>query len=267
MNILGREIKRNIKATLIWTFSMSLLNFLQMAVYPSMAQQTKALEDLLSKMPKGLVAAFGIDKLSMTEVLGYYGSKSYSLLLLIGGIFSIILFSSIFVKEKDERTIEFLLSKPITRNQMITEKLAAALTHVFLFNVMVSIVTFISFEVYKGSKTYDLTVFVLLCTGSFILDLVLGAVGVFLSAFVSRGKTVISLGIGITLVSYFIGILSSTSDKFDSLKYLSPFKFVDGVDIILKKHLNDTFMTISALIIVLLIAATYVIYNKKDITI
>lgn len=64
----------------------------------------------------------------MTEVMGYYGSKSYSLLLLIGGIFSIMLFSSIFVKEKDERTIEFLLSKPITRNQMITEKLLAVLT-------------------------------------------------------------------------------------------------------------------------------------------
>ena len=244
---------------------MSLLNFLQMAVYPSIVQQTKSLEELLSKMPKELIAAFGMDKLSMTEILGYYGSKSYSLLLLIGGIFSVILFSSIFVKEKDEKTIEFLLSKPITVNQMITEKLAAGLLLIFIFNVIVSIVTYLSFEAYRDSETYDIYVFILLCAGSFILDLIFGAVGAFLSAFFSRGKTIISTAIGVTLISYFMAILASSSDKFERLKYISPFKFVENVDIILNKHLNSTYMIISVVTVVTLIILTYVIYNKRDI--
>ncbi len=265
MNIYKKEIKRNLKSTLIWTGSMSLLNFLQMTAYPSIVTQTKALEQLLSKMPKELVAAFGMDKLNMTEILNYYGTKSYALLLLLGGIFSIILFSSIFIKEKDEKTIEFLLSKPITRNQMITEKIAAGLTLIFLFNVFVSIITYISFETYKGSEDYDMHVFILLCIGSFLLDLIFGVFGAFLSAFFSRGKTVTSLAIGITLISYFIGILSGSSDKFNRLKYFSPFKFVDSVDIILNKRLDNTLMIITTLTVITVITLTYVIYNKRDI--
>lgn len=265
MNIYKKEIKKNIKSTLIWTVAMSLLNFLQMTAYPSIVTETKALEQLLATMPKELIAAFGMDKLNMTEILSYYGTKSYSLLLLLGGMFSIILFSSIFVKEKDEKTIEFLLSKPITRNQMITEKIAAGLTLIFIFNLIVSIITYISLEIYRGSENYSLHVFTLLCFGSLILDLIFGAIGAFLSGFFSRGKTVTSLAIGITLISYFIAILSGSSDKFNRLKYFSPFKFVDSVDIILNKQLNSTFMIISVLAVTTLISLTYLIYNKKDI--
>lgn len=55
--------------------------------------------------------------------------------------------------------------------------------------------------------------------------------------------------IGINLVSYFLGILAGSSDKFDRFKYLSPFKYVDSVDIILNKQMNLTFMIISAAVV------------------
>lgn len=148
---------------------------------------------------------------------------------------------------------------------MITEKLAAGLTLILLFNLIVSVVTYISFEAYRGTETYDISVFMLLCAGSLILDLIFGVAGAFLSAFLSRGKTVNPLSIGLTLITYFIAILASSSDKFNRLKYFSPFKFVESVDIILSQRLNSTYMIISALTIVTLTTLTYVIYNKKDI--
>lgn len=264
MNVFAREIKRNYKGTLLWAAALSLMNFVVMYLFPSIAQQSKGWDRLMSFMPKGLLAGFDMDKLKLSDIYGYYGTQVYTLVLLFGAIFAIMLLSGILSKEENERTVEFLLAKPITRNGMVTGKILSGLSLVFLFNLILYVTTYISFAVFH-TKPFDAEILLILSLGSLLLDVVFAVAGLFLSVFVVKGKTIISAAVGIVLVEYILGIAAGMSDKFHFLKIFTPFRYVDPANLIINKSMDAGHLLISFVLIAAFVFGTYFFYNKKDI--
>lgn len=265
-NILVRELKRNKRSTIIWIICIILLNILTMSIYPSFSENTKASNEMMNAMPKELLQAFGLDKINMTDLLGYYATQAYFYVILFGSIYAAILASSILAKEEAEKTIEFLLAKPITRNSVISGKFLALLIFIIIFNLLITIATYITFLAVE-TQEFDMNRFLLLAVGAFLVQLTFASISFFLSVFITKSKTAYPISIGLVIIGYIFNIISNISDKMENLKYLSPFKYVDYVDILVNGKIENLYLIIFLILNLLLIAGTYIFYNRKNLNI
>ena len=149
-------------------------------------------------------------------------------IMLLGSFFSILLAGKILAQEEREKTAEFLLTKPVTRLEIVFSKLAAYFTYLILLNVVILFVGFMSLEIFKGNSDYSLKAFLIHWLYSFLLMLIFGAIGLFLSLVIKRGRPITNISIGIIVGGYFIDVLSRVTLSADKIGYLSPFKFVDS---------------------------------------
>jgi putative exporter of polyketide antibiotics len=98
-----------------------------------------------------------------------------------------------------------------------------------------------------------------------LLNILFGAVGLFLSVLIKRPKPITAVSIGMVLVFYFIFTLSKITESISNIGYLSPFRYV-STDVISPAYSIDFwhlayFIGIS----VLLTGFSYRLYNRKDI--
>ena len=266
INILRRELKRNRRSFIMWTIAMALMNFAVMSVYPTIAKDQGSINEILNQMPDFLLKAFNLDKLNMADILGYYGTKGYISFVLFGSIFSILLGSSILSKEENDKTIEFLLAKPITRGQMITSKVLCYLIYIFLFNLIVSVVTYISFEGVK-IQDFSLKTFLMLSIAPFVVNITFANIGILASIFVTRRRVVYSFSIGLVMGMYFISTMAEIAEELKFLGYFTPFKYADAVDIIVDGGIKGVYWGVLLLVNVAAIGLTYWIYGRKDIVV
>lgn len=264
MVVLIRELKRNRNSFLIWTIILAVINISMISVFPTMVEQGKKIEELIKNYPKGMIAAFGMDKVNITTILGFYNTYIYMFVTLLGSIFAALLGSIILSKEENDKTVEFLLSKPVTRNSIISSKILCTLIYITLFNLLVSIVNYLMIKAIT-SQDFSMRAFLLLCIGPYLMQLTFAAVGLIISVFIIRTKTIYPIAIGLTMGTYFIGIASAVTDKLDSLKYFSPFKYVDAPYIINNQRIDTVYLVIMLVVIVVSVLATYVFYNRKNI--
>ncbi len=265
MNILKRELKANRRSLIIWGSSLALLSFLMMAIYPSFAADAARMEELLSSYPEGFMKAFGMDKLSLGNAMGWFALEAYLMIILFGSMFAVIISSSMLVKEEDEKTIEFLLAKPVTRSHVVTSKLLAFVVYLLAFNAGVGIVTFIGFEIFADE--YARMELVRLTIAPFLAHLSFASIGFLLSLFFTRRKSAYSVGIGLVLLIYFLNIMASLAEKVQFFRYLSPFYYMDAADIIVDGRINPLHIIILLVFSALAVGATYLLYKRRDITV
>ena len=267
-NIYTKELKRYRNSFIGWSISIAVFIFLGMAFYPLMMQgdMLKQITAFLENpFMKNMMTAFGASIDMWTNVLGYYSTRNAMLIMLFGCFFSILLAGKILAREEQEKTAEFLLSKPVTRFEVVRGKLAVYLTYLILLNIIILIFGFLSLEIFKGESQYSLKAFVIHWFYALLLMLTFGAIGLFLSLLIKRGRPIINLSIGIIVGAYFIDILSRVTPSADKFGYLSPFKFVDGgvmsPDYTLVGWRVIYFLGVS----LIFIALTFFRYKKKDI--
>ncbi len=263
MNIYWRELSINRKGLLIWSVILAGLGVLVLAFYPTIAKQAEEFQRLMVSMPKGLLAAFGLEKISMTDIMGYYATKQYTTLTLFGSIYAIILASAMLSKEESDKTIEFLLSKPVSRSEILTAKLLSIITLITVFNLIITIVMYISLQIVKTTD-FSIKTFLLLSLAAFLLHLTFACLGFLASVIIHRNQTVLPFSLGLVLVTYFLSIATALSEKLEFLKYFSPFKYVDAVDIITKFRIEPEYLIIMAAINIAAIVLSYALYNRKD---
>lgn len=267
-NLYRTELKRYRNSFIGWSISITVFIILGMAFYPLLMQ-----EDMLKQITaflenpfmKNMMTAFGASIDIWTNVLGYYSTRNAMFIMLIGSFFSILLAGKILAREEQEKTAEFLLAKPVTRLEVVRSKLAVYLTYLILLNIVILIIGFLSLELFKGDSRYSLKAFFIHWFYALLLMLTFGAIGLFLSLLIKRGRPITNLSIGIIVGAYFIDILSRVTPSADIFGYLSPFKFVDtGVlrpDYALVGWRLVYFLGLS----LVLFALTFVLYKKKDI--
>jgi len=269
-NIYLRELKHHRTSLIIWGLSLIVLIWLDMAFYPILMK-----DDFMSQISvlfenpflKGLLSAFGATLDGFTNVLGFYTARNTMFILLLGSFFSILLAGKILSQEEHEKTAEFLLTKPVTRFEVVWSKLAAFFSLLLTLNIVILITGFISIEIFKGDSEYRLAAFLIHTFYCFLLMLTFGAVGLFLSLWIKRGRPTTNISIGIILGGYFIDAASKITPALDKIGYLSPFKFVDSSVLSPDYGLMWWRLLYFLGISLLLFTLTFIIYKKKDILI
>lgn len=263
MNMYLHELKSLRKSTIIWTCVLIALAALFLSVYPSMANDAVDFKKLLSGYPAAVRAMLGINLDYITSILGFY-SMIFSFITLCGAIQAMILGISILSKESRERTADFLLVKPVSRSAIISAKLLAAFTTIAATDIVFFTVSTL---LANSVKTDDFSVklFFLVNLTLFFIQLIFLALGVVISVFFKKLKSVLPISLGVVFGLYMIGALLATGDTEDAARFISPFKYFDITYIIQNAGYEASYLIIGGIIVIVAIVVTYIIYMKKDI--
>lgn len=263
MNMYLHELKSLRKSVIIWTCALIALAALYLSIYPSMVKEGANFKELLSSYPATVRAMLGINLDYITSILGFY-SMIFSFITLCGAIQAMNMGVSILSKESRERTADFLLVKPVSRSAIVSAKLLAAFTMIIATNVIFSAASTILANIVKTGDLNGRLFFMINLTLLFI-QLIFLAIGVVVSVFFNRIKSVLPISLGIVFGLYMIGALIATDKNNDAARFISPFKYFDISYIIKNSSYEPLYIVLSAVIITGAVVASYIIYIKKDI--
>ena len=261
--MLKRELKINFKSLIIWStiaISLCLIVFL---VYPSIinSDSHQSMDEMLKMFPDEVLKAFNMDITGIDSVFGWFKTEGAMFIAIIGGLYSSILGATILVKEENDKTIEFLYSKPVKRSNIVTAKIVTGIVNIFIFTTIVTIFNLCGMA---ASNDLDLVPFLLITVSPIFIYYMLFFISLFISTFLRKTKQAMSIGIAVVFISYFLQMIGNMSESIEFIKYFSVFEFVSTRYIILNNSLDMKYILIGLGIIALCIFGTYKNYRRKE---
>lgn len=260
MTIARHELRRGRTSFLIWTAAIGFLLVICVFLYPEMKEEMAGISVLFSSMG-AFTAAFGMDVLNFGTLIGYYAIECGNILGLGGAFYAAMCASGMLAKEERDRTAEFLLTHPVRRVRIITEKLIALLIQIAAMNLIIYVLSIASIAAVGEEIPWrELN---LLHLAHCILQMELAGICFGISAFIRKGSA--GVGLGIAAMMYFLNLIANISKSAKFLKYVTPFGYCEGADIVSKGGLNGAMVAIGVALGMIGIFAAYWKYARKDI--
>ena len=260
MTLIRHELKRSWKSTTIWACAIGAFIVICLFMYPEMKSQTDSISSLFSSMG-AFSSAFGLDILDYGSLKGFYGIECGNILGLGGALFAALAGIAALAGEEKEGTAEFLLTHPLSRTEIVTKKLIAVMIQITALNVVVYLLAVGSMAAVGEAVPWKEVS--LLHLAFFLLQAEIACVCFGISACLWRGG--IGIGLGLAIALYFINILANLTKGADVLKYLTPFGYADGSDIITHGAINGTRLLAGLGFAACGLVLAYIRYNRKDI--
>lgn len=260
MTLVKHELKQGKISFLIWTASIGFLIAVCVFLFPEMKGQMDEVNDVFSSMGS-FSTAFGMDQLNFGTLTGFYVIECGNVLGLGGAFYAALCAVGILSKEEKDRTSEYLLTHPVSRTRIITEKLISVLILITAMNLI--IYAFAVGSIAMIGEEIPWKELSLMHLAYFLLQLEFAGICFGISAFLRRGS--IGIGLGIAAVMYFLNLIANIAEVADFLKYITPFGYCEGADIIGNGTLDGTKIAVGMLIGIIGIVSAYLRYTRKDI--
>jgi ABC-2 type transport system permease protein len=263
MNIYVHEFKTIARSVIIWSLSIGLALFIFLSIYPSIAEETELLSDVMASFPEEFLIAFGLADMDWSNILGFFG--------FIFGFIQICLaiqaanygFSVISVEERD-LTADFLLAKPVSRIEILTSKFLAAITGLTITNIVVWISSFAFLRFYSEGAHFETKPLIMLLLSIGVFQLLFLTVGVAISLLMNRVRSVTPLSMALAFGLYMLNAFGGMIGE-DTLEILSPYNHFEPNFILTNAAYDLPLAWISVAAIVISIAGSYVLYARRNI--
>ena len=261
MNIFIQEMKMSFKTRLVWLVSLLLFVGLFMAMFPTMGKEAGLLKEILAKFPEAFVRALGLDNFDMSNILGYYGFIS-SYIFLIVSIFAMKIGMGIISEEIRVKASDFLLTKPVSRFEVLSWKALCAFANITTFSIIFSIVTYFMFRIIS-TASFDVRAFILISLSFFLVQLFFVTFGMMMGAFFKKVKAVLPPVMGIVFGFYAIQFLSqSFPDSY--LSYFTPFAYFNITKILSSGVMDINYVLLNIGLSFVFTALAFAKYINKD---
>jgi ABC-2 type transport system permease protein len=261
--IFRHEFLSRLRSILIWSVAVAAVLLFFFSLYSGFSDQAALINQMWAKFPPGMRAAFGMDKLDMSTVLGFYG-----FLLMFVQLFLAIQagnygFGLVSVEET-ELTADFLLTKPVSRSQIYVSKLAAAISALGLTSVIAWAVSLLVVAAFHGTHSYDVGTLWLLMLSFPVFQLFFLAVGLAVSLLVKRVRSVTPYSLGLAFGAYVLGAFSGVLGEV-TLELLTPFKHFDPSYIVRNGSWNAPLVLLDVAVSLTTLGLSYWLYLRRDI--
>ena len=260
MSIVRHELRQGRLSFWIWTGVVGFMLATCIFLYPEMKGQMEGFSETFASMGS-FTAAFGMDKLNFGTLVGYYAIECGNVLGLGAAFYAALTAVNSLSKEERGRTAEFLLTHPVSRARIVSEKLIAVLLLVAAHNLFIYLLSIVSMlAVGEEIPWKELN---LLHLAYCLLTLELAAICFGISAFLRRGSA--GVGLGVAALLYGANLIANITESAKFLKYVTPYGYSDGAEIVSSGALDGGKLAVGAAIGLAGIAAAYLYYTKKDI--
>ncbi|MGN0334654.1 MAG: ABC transporter permease subunit [Lachnospiraceae bacterium] len=260
MTLVKHELKQGKNSFLIWTASIGILLVICVFLFPEMKGQMESVSNVFASMGS-FTDAFGMDRLNFGTLIGFYTIECGNVLGLGGAFYAALCAVGILCKEEKDRTAEFLLTHPVNRKRIITEKLIAVLIQISAMNLIIyalSVGSIVAIGEEIPWKELNLLHF-----AYYLLQIELAGICFGISAFMRKGN--VGVGLGIAAMMYFLNLIANIAEVAEFLKYITPFGYCEGADIVTNSSLDGIMVAVGMTLCVLGIAAAFLKYTRKDI--
>ena len=260
MTLVKHELKQGQTSFMIWTAAIGFLLAICIFLFPEMKGQMDSVNDMFASMGS-FTEAFGMDRLNFGTLIGFYAVECGNVLGLGGAFFAALCAVGILSKEEKDKTAEFLLTHPVSRKRIITEKLIAVLLQITAMNLIiyalaVGAIAAVGEEIpWKEISLMHLAYY--------LLQVELAGICFGISAFLRKGSA--GVGLGIAAMMYFLNLIANIADVAEFLKYITPFGYCEGADIVANGRLDGAMVAIGVVMGIGGIVIAYLKYTKKDI--
>jgi ABC-2 type transport system permease protein len=226
-NIFSKEMRLNSWNLILWGAVIIVLISSTMMLYPVFIENQSQIINVMKIVPEGALQFKGISDISgLLSILGFYAANNVIYMMLLGSIFSIVLSSTILLKEEYGKTAEYLVTRPVTRREIFLSKFTVTVIFILMLNIAASSAGFINLMIFKDDP-FSIIAFLILSLYTFMLNFFFGSAGLFISMLVKRPRSITSLSIAIVVVLYFVDTISKITTDFSWVGFVSPFHYVD----------------------------------------
>ncbi|MFA9466984.1 MAG: ABC transporter permease subunit [Velocimicrobium sp.] len=223
VTLLKREIKANYKLLLIFMAVLTLYGSMIISMFdPKLGE---SLEQMAQTMPQ-LFAAFGMMKAG-TTLLSFSVNYLYGFLLIaFPSVFIILLSNKLMARYIDRGSMAYLLATSNKRRTIATTQAVVLLLNVcFLIAYMTILCVIVSGAMFPHEL--EVAKFVMVNVGLLGLLFFLSGLCFFSSSVFNDSKLSNGVGAGCVIVFLLIQMISQVGNKFEGLKYLTPFTLFD----------------------------------------
>lgn len=259
MTVFFHELKRGRLSLIIWTAAISFILAVTILIFPQMKPQMEDMDKMVANMG-ALSSAFGMDKMGMSEFINYFALECGSMLGLGGALFAALLGISALAKEEKEHTAEFLYTLPLSRSCIVLQKLLSVVVQIIILDIFTTGCTLGC--IYAVGESVEAEAMVPLLLSYLLLQLETAMLCFGISAFI-RGNG-LGLGLGLALGLYFINLISNITEDAKWLKYITPFSYAEGSDIIADHSIEPKYLAAGAIMSAFAVSAAFIKYRKKN---
>ncbi len=205
--------------------------------------------------------AFGMDRLNFGTLIGFYAVECGNVLGLGGAFFAALCAVGILSKEEKDKTAEFLLTHPVSRKKDYYGKAdcRTASDHSYEPHYLCPCCRRYSRR-WRGNPLKEIS---LMHLAYYLLQVELAGICFGISAFLRKGSA--GVGLGIAAMMYFLNLIANIADVAEFLKYITPFGYCEGADIVANGRLDGAMVAIGVVMGIGGIVIAYLKYTKKDI--
>lgn len=261
MIMLKHELTMNIKSLLTWILCVGICCCGCILLFDSVAESMGKMAESFAGMGS-FSAAFGMDKISIATLEGFYAAEVSIIFSLGGAMFAAMTGAMLLSKEEEGHTAEFLHTLPLGRGRIFIWKYMALLVLILMFNFCCTCFDVAGFlgigaeVVWKKYFLYHMA--------SLLMQIEIGSICFLISACSKRKQ--IGLGLGIAVFFYLMDIMCRIIPDIKGLKYLTPFYYANAADLFSGRDVEYVQAAIGLGISVVAIAAAGIVYSQRDLS-
>lgn len=219
--ITAKSLRDRRKSYLWWLAGTMAYVGLMAAVYPVIRDRSAEYQAMLENYPEALLTIFGLTSvMSIASGVGFL--TSYFFGWLVPALFlthAIGYASRATAGEEEDRTMDLLLSTPISRRRLISEKLLGLVVlqlglAAVLWAALAIVGEMVGFDVPLANAASA-------CLGGALLGIASGAITLAIGALTGRRGMTGGLGAGIAVFSYLFYTVGTLDDRFTALGKVS----------------------------------------------
>ena len=263
MNVFRFELRRAWVGVAVWTLIMlGLLGGLIIGALPAFLESRAGVEAMMSKFPPAFAAAFGLQLDNLFSFGGFYafGYLYYSL---FGGIMAATVGLDLFSREKREKCMDFLLTKPRARGRLFGEKMLAALALLLGSNLLFILESLILYRVYAPAPL--LMARALLAASALLFtELVVFSITVAIAVFARKVRSVSGAATAIGVGGFLLSALHSILEE-EALRYITVYKYFDVSKAFFEGGFEAPYVATAIVLSLACLCAAWLKYTRSDI--
>ncbi|PYI51888.1 ABC transporter permease subunit [Paenibacillus flagellatus] len=257
-------MKVNMKGFMNYAFGSAFYMLLMFWLYPGIAQNAKAIDEIVRSMPEGVGAAFGLNGFGTAEA--FISGEYYGLILvLILAIVCVQLSTQLMAKLVDQGSMAYLLSAPTTRGKVAFTQAAVLTSGLFLILAATTIAGFAGSAWILGDEyEFDASAFLLMNAAAFLLFFAVGGIAFLVSSLINDEKKALGLSGAITFGFFSLDLLGKFSERLDWLRSVSLFALYKPGEIINGNADTVTSFVVLALIGLAAFGLAAALFRRRD---
>ncbi len=262
--LLKREFSRNRTAFIVYCVIAVLSAWLYIVLFPSIQKQSAQLNEIMKGFPPAMMEAFGIDKTGFNSIEKFLSTELMSFIWpILVILFAVSRAGASIAGSIENRVLGLEISMPISRTKLFMSKLIGEYLAMILF-CLVSVLSIIPLCALHDIDLHISRIF-LLTVLAILFGVTLVSFAFAISALVSeKGHVYFTVG-GLLFVSYVINIVSSVSDNFSGLKYVSIFHYFAPFEILSGKIIPAISILVFLMLSVISAIVGSFVFRNRDI--